>query len=536
MFSTLRNRLSIALGVMLIAVLGLAFLLFWGTQQTRAYLERGHFAHAQLQAYLSLSAETQRYFFQLSDWLTSASNRANQQDIPAPIHLQTTIKELRTLTERELAALADDQDQATEQEELQRIDRLGTLFANIASLVNETQARANEGLDPRNWQLFLQALEKTIDQDFNALIDAALADEEQEVIQVEQRGAALTEQLITVATIVSVVAVVLTMLFVSVLLRSIKHPIDKLVDSTTKLAAGQLGYRLAISGPAELQQLADSFNVMSMNLERQQQRLLNAQTELEDKVAERTHELHAANQELQHLDTTRRQFFADISHELRTPLTIILGEAEVTLRGKDKPITEYKTVLQRIVDLSQQLGLLVDDLLLLARSDSISARNDVKTLNLDKLLRQAYENAQALAERHKLSVSLGISDHDLYIRGDPQRFAQLLMIFIDNACRYSQPDQEIAISLEQDGSDAVITLSDNGIGIDAEDLKHIFERGYRGKQAQAISTGSGLGLPLAQSIVHAHNGSIELNSVAGSGTTVTVRLPLLKSTIIECAF
>ena len=537
MFSTLRNRLGIALGAMLIIVLGLASLLYWGTQQTQIFLQRGHYAHAQLEAYLNLSLEAQRYFKKLADWLALGAPPSLQPGIDSPQQLQSALQQLRSLTVEELHALHDEQEKAAERKELSRVDALAALIRHITQLSTEAREHAHNGLHPKTWQTYTQALEQTIDSDFRALIDQALADERTEVVQVEQRGLALSRQLITTATVVAVAAVVLALFVGSVLFRSIKRPIESLVASTAKLARGELGYRLAVAGPAELQQLAASFNAMSAELQRQQQHLLEARTNLEHKVAERTQALHDANEKLKQLDQTRRQFFADISHELRTPLTIIRGEAEVTLRGADKTPAEYQTVLQRIVDLSQQLSRLVDDLLLLARSDSIATRTDVKTVHLDRLLEQVCEHAKTLAHSRQLEISLGVSNRGLKVRGDPQRINQMLMIFIDNACRYSQPGQTIALALEKDGSDAVIAVSDSGIGIETSELAHVFERRYRAANAKAFApAGNGLGLPLAKSIVRAHHGSIDLSSAAHRGTTVTVRLPLSDSEIVECAF
>jgi signal transduction histidine kinase len=532
MFSTLRNRLAIALGAMLVIVLGLALLLYWETRRTQTYLQRGHYTHAQLEAYLHLSLEAQRYFKHLADRLAlGPALKRHDIGIESPSSLHRALDDLKKLTETEVQSLDNERDRTIEREEIERIEQLEILIQRINQISREVVARPNDGLQPRTWQVLTQTLEQIINEDFRRLIDAALADERAEVRQVERHGEDLRRRLVTMATMVAIAAIGLAVVFGTVLFRSIKQPLDNLVTGTAKLAGGELGYRLTVAGPAELRQLAERFNTMSAGLERQQQHLLEARAQLEQKVAERTHELHDANRELQRLDQTRRQFFADISHELRTPLTIIRGEAEVTLRGGDKTVMEYQTTLQRIVDLSDQLGRLVDDLLLLARSDSISTRTEVKTLSLDQLLQQVCTHARALAHKHGQSISLGLSDHGLQVRGDPQRLYQLLMIFIDNACRYSQSEGVIVLSLEKDGNDAVIAVSDNGIGIAADELVHVFERRYRGENARTLApTGSGLGLPLARSIVRAHHGSIDLSSTTnGGGTMVTIRLPLLES-------
>ena len=531
MFSTLRSRLGVALGVMLLIALGLSGLLYWGTQQNQATLQRGRYAHAQLEAYLGLSLEAQRYFDRLSDWLALGAPPGRRP----PLHLYDALHQLRVLTEAEFGALRDAQDRREERAEVVRIDQLEGLLRRIDAAAKAVGARGNDGLSPRAWQSLTLTLEQDIDGRFRRLIDAALADERDEVRRVEQRGDALTRRLIGIASLVSLTAVALALLLGVMLFRSVKRPLDTLLVGTTRLAAGEFGFRLAATGPAELRQLAEGFNLMSAELGRQQRRLLAAQAGLEQKVTERTRALHQANQELQRLDQTRRRFFADVSHELRTPLTVILGEAEVTLRGADRPAAEYRTVLRRIVELSGQLGRLVDDLLSLARSDSAAASAEPQTVDLDRLLRQVCANARSLARAGGQNVSLAVSDRRLQVRGDPQRLQQLLLIFIDNACRYSGPGQDIAVALESDRGDAVVVVSDGGVGIAADELERVFERSYRGVRARQLApSGSGLGLALARAIVRAHHGTVELNSSPGSGTTVTVRLPLAARVASAC--
>lgn len=370
-------------------------------------------------------------------------------------------------------------------------------------------------------------LQQLIDGDFSQEIARATHDERLEVLQIGLRSRATARELLGRAIIVSVVSVLLAVLIGLLLFRAIKRPIDTLFAGTTKIAQGDLGYRIAVRKPVEMAGLASSFNRMGEDLQRQQQRLLGTQAELEVKVRERTDALHRANQELRRLDQTRRRFFADISHELRTPLTVIRGEAEVTLRGADKTASEYQTALRRIVGLSEQMSHLVDDLLGLARSDAVNTHTEVDVFMLDRLLNETCDNARSLAKVKNLNLSVALSDRDLRIHGQQQQLAQLLMILVDNACRYSQPEDDIAVSLEKDGDAAVITVSDTGVGIEQADLEHVFERLYRGRQAKAmVPEGSGLGLPLARSIVADHHGTISVNSTPGIGTTVTVWLPL----------
>jgi signal transduction histidine kinase len=228
------------------------------------------------------------------------------------------------------------------------------------------------------------------------------------------------------------------------------------------------------------------------------------------------------------MDNERREFLADISHELRTPITVIRGEAEVTLRGQDRGAEEYKDALHRIVELSMQLGKYVQDLLFIARTETANLQFEWDSLDLTELMAGAVENFQVMAEENSMTVSLDAPAEPVWVRGDKQRLRQLLFILGDNACRYSSPGGHIAVALWTDGDMAIFSLSDQGIGIPAQDLERIFDRHFRSLNALASrDDGKGLGLPMARSITKTHGGSINVTSIENSGSTFTVMLPLV---------
>ena len=134
---------------------------------------------------------------------------------------------------------------------------------------------------------------------------------------------------------------------------------------------------------------------MASDLQAQQQSLQDAHANLESDVAERTEELRQANESLRKIDETRRGFFADISHELRTPLTIIRGEGEITLRGKNKRVADYKRSIERIVEQAKHLSVLVNDLLFIARQGAGAARLNLQPIDLGDLLQKVCGDAQA---------------------------------------------------------------------------------------------------------------------------------------------
>ncbi|MEK7762232.1 MAG: PAS domain S-box protein, partial [Nitrospirota bacterium] len=239
--------------------------------------------------------------------------------------------------------------------------------------------------------------------------------------------------------------------------------------------------------------------------------------------------IRKAHETLKELDRLRSQFFSDISHELRTPLTVIRGEAEVTLRGKDKPVAEYKAVLAQIVQLTNQVNKLVGDLLFLSRSESGTIEIVKHPHPLLDILQETHREALVLAEKKHIAVTLNSRDDTpITVNGDPQRLRQLLMIIIDNAVNYTKQGGAIKVDLESDGANARVIVADNGIGIPEGDLPHVFQRFYRAKQGHqdVAQSGSGLGLHIAKWIAEAHMGTVSIASVLNQGTTVTIELPL----------
>lgn len=234
-----------------------------------------------------------------------------------------------------------------------------------------------------------------------------------------------------------------------------------------------------------------------------------------------------AHQKLKALDQLRSQFFADISHELRTPLTVIRGEAEVTLRGKEKPISEYRTTLERIVQLSNQLNKLVGDILFLARSESGTLQIDLKPTSLSVILDEVCQETNILGQSRRMSATREGASHEVIVQGDPERLKQLFMILTDNAIKYGRPGGRIVMRLESKNEAARVTITDDGLGIPESDLPHVFKRAYRVWRGRPSAVGgAGLGLPIAKWIAETHHGTISIASALDRGTTVTVECPL----------
>jgi signal transduction histidine kinase len=370
-------------------------------------------------------------------------------------------------------------------------------------------------------------LEEDIDQGFGPMIDGAVAAKRNQAKAAEAKMVRLVERIRWIAVGSASVATLFSLTAGVLLFSGIKKPIEALMRGTAQVGAGNLAYRIPVGGGGEFGFLARHFNRMTGEIEFQRNQLQGAQALLERKVAERTVELNRLNRELQEMDQNRREFFADISHELRTPLTVIRGEAEVTLRGPDRDAEEYKETLERIVELAVQQSKMVDDLLLLARSETANLQFEWDRLDLAELVASASEDIAVLAEDRNIAVTQDLPAKSVWVDGDRQRLRQVMFILGDNACRYSPAGGRIGISMTIEPSEARISITDQGLGIPAIELDAIFERYFRSSTVRKHGMeGTGLGLPMARSIVKTHGGDIRVVSTEGSGSTFTVILPL----------
>lgn len=206
---------------------------------------------------------------------------------------------------------------------------------------------------------------------------------------------------------------------------------------------------------------------------------------------------------------------------------MIRGEAEITLRGSERDAAEYRAALSRIAEQSAHTARLVDDLLFLARAQAGTPRLRLGAVSLDGLARRVVEEVGSAAAAAKLRLVVTGPPVEAAVEGDAGRLRQVVMILLDNAIRYSRPGGAVELLLLPGPGQVVLRVADHGIGIDPEDLPHVFDRFYRGSLAQEhVDEGSGLGLPLARAIVEAHAGRIAIESRPGEGTAVSISLPL----------
>ncbi|WP_328537905.1 sensor histidine kinase [Streptomyces sp. NBC_00344] len=229
----------------------------------------------------------------------------------------------------------------------------------------------------------------------------------------------------------------------------------------------------------------------------------------------------------QESETRVRQFVADASHELRTPLASIRGYAELTRRGRETTGPDTRHALARIESEASRMTGLVEDLLLLARLDS-GRPLSYRSTDLSPLAVDAVSDARAAGQDHKWRLRL--PDEPALVLADSARIHQVLVNLLANARTHTRPGTTVTAGVRREGDWVVVEVEDDGPGIQAGLLPHIFERFARGDASRSRHAGStGLGLAIVQAVVTAHGGGVTVQSVPGR-TVFAVRLPAVRDT------
>jgi len=223
-----------------------------------------------------------------------------------------------------------------------------------------------------------------------------------------------------------------------------------------------------------------------------------------------------------------RQFATDASHELRTPLSVLRGETELLLSEPRSP-AEYQRALQVIDGELVKLTRIVEGLFTISMADAGQLRLLSEPLYLNEVLEEACALAAPRARQKSIAILTDLGQ-ELPYQGDEAFLRQLFLIFLDNSIKYSPSNTSVRVRLERSNGLVNIEFEDEGIGISASDLPRIFERFYRASpQTNGESQSGGLGLAIAQAIVHAQGGSIDCRSSPGRGSIFTVTLPFDES-------
>jgi signal transduction histidine kinase len=272
----------------------------------------------------------------------------------------------------------------------------------------------------------------------------------------------------------------------------ITTPVTALTQVTSRMAAGDLSARADVTGNDEMSQLGHSFNDMAANME--------------------------------NMVGTLRSFVADAAHELHTPLTAL--QANLELARDEENALDLTVYLTRAQEQGQRLEALVKNLLDLSRIESAGGESKFELVNIFQLLREVAEPFASRAEQSNRTFVLNLPGEALDVMGNETQLRQVFINLLDNALKFTQPNDTISVSAKAAEDVFEIRISDSGIGIPAEDLPNMFKRFHRGRNVSSI-TGNGLGLAIVKAIVKAQRGEVAVSSEGiGQGSEFVVTLPL----------
>jgi signal transduction histidine kinase len=294
-------------------------------------------------------------------------------------------------------------------------------------------------------------------------------------------------------------------LLFSGLISSMRRPLEELVEASGRLAGGDLDARVKIGGLSETASLGAAFNEMAEELQR--------------RAGERDQ-----------LERMKDEFVLTASHELRSPLTSVQGFAELLMLEREKLTPQQAETVEVILDNTRHLVRLLNDLLDLARSDA--GRLTIKPVPTEvaSLVDDAVRTMRGQTEARRQSLRVEVEPGLPVVDADRDRIRQVLVNLLTNANEYCPEGASILVTATRDGADVEITVSDDGPGIPAPQLEHIFERFTRGDAGLTQRVGgTGLGLAISKSLVELHGGDIAAESAPGGGSSFRVFLPIAEA-------
>ena len=342
------------------------------------------------------------------------------------------------------------------------------------------------------------------------------------------------DRLIAVELVVGVTVLTILAGLGVAMVRASLRPLVEIEHTAAAIADGDLTRRVPQHDPGtELGRLGQALNAMLTQIEGAfTARAASEHAALSAEAAAKRSERRALRSE-----ERMRQFVADASHELRTPLTTIRGFAELYRQGAVREPGQIEALLKRIEDEAARMGLLVEDLLLLARLDQerplVLAPVDLRTVAAD-----AIAAARAVAPDRPIRLELPADGRTPVVIGDEPRLRQVFGNLMTNALTHTPPDSPVTLRLSTVDGDAIVEVVDRGPGLSAEQAERVFERFYRVDKARTRQaaggvgsrhSGSGLGLAIVAALVSAHEGIVEVDTTPGGGATFRVRLPLAET-------
>ena len=321
------------------------------------------------------------------------------------------------------------------------------------------------------------------------IIDLAEQGENEQIIAILEEGQrGLVRVIVLALTVGGLIGTLVSIRFS----RTLTQPLDRLRDAAERIEEKDFSVRVPVEGTDEFQAVTQSFNSMAGQLEKAEE--------------------------------LRRNLLSDVAHELRNPLHVIKGNIEAMIDGVF-PRTDDE--LERLLQQTQVITTLVDDLRELAHAEADQLQLDLQPIEIAKLLDETVQSYQPAAAEKNIALELALLGKLPTLQIDAARMQQVIINLLSNAIRYTPEDGKISVSAEQTADHVEIRVRDNGAGIEPESLPYIFDRFYRTDKARARNKGgTGLGLAIVKALTEAHGGTVQVESEGlGQGTEFQICLP-----------
>lgn len=287
------------------------------------------------------------------------------------------------------------------------------------------------------------------------------------------------------------VSVLAALALAFLLAETLSRPLRRIRSAAQRIEEGDLAARVAPSGDSEMRAVGHALNRLAETLE--------------------------------HEEEIRRSSVADLAHELRTPVSALLSRIEA---AQDGVLEDERANLEAMHAETLRLTRLLDDLARLAEAERPGFLTEQRPLDLAEVGRRQADAFEQLFAAKDVAFSRALES--VSVRGDADRLGQVMSNLLANALRYTEPGGRVDLRVASDARSAVIEVTDSGVGIPPEDLKHLFKRFWRGEKSRSRSTGgAGIGLAIVHELVRAHEGRIDVESRPGAGSTFRVSLPRL---------
>ena len=513
-----RSRLLVVFALVAALALTQSLFVWWAAASAAHHAERSVVATRMLAEYLALSANKQR----LKVWfaqrmLTGDDDPQARQRLESA--MQVSVVELRRLAIAPGAPPGESAD-------------IELVASNVAMLQAALAAseRLQAGLAPdRQWRTVMRAFDELAGRDMRELLRTAVSRVEAASRAESAAQAAVLARVRLANLLLAVLVVLVAGLSVVYFLRRIDRPVARLGQLSAALAAGDFTARSGLVGNDEFTHIGILLDSMAARLAEAQARSRGLQERLGTLVSERTRAVSQAYQSVLALEAGRRQFFAELSHELRTPVTVIRGEADLALRAR-AGWPESAEALQRITAAAAELGARVQDLLDAARSGRVGYAFRLAPLALSAMVRPAVEQMQVLAQCR--GVNLVFVEPPAMasprVEADPERLRQALVILLDNALRHSPPGGRVQVRIAAEGEHWAVRVDDEGPGMSDAAIEQTFDpQAWGAPRAARDEGGLGVGLLIAQRILEAHRGSLDLVRRPEGGLRASLLLPAL---------